>query len=104
MFDNSLIFRWTYDTFCGILCVTKTGGAKMKRIIRNAIQCNNCGDIIESQYRHDYVQCKCGDCAVDGGHDYLRRCYMRGGKGFKDLSEVIDRQPNGANGGSDDNN
>ena len=77
----------------------------MKRIIRNAIQCNNCGDIIESQYRHDYVQCKCGECAVDGGHDYLRRCYVRGGKGlFKDLSEVIDRQPNGANGGSDENN
>ena len=69
----------------------------MKRIIRNAIQCNNCGDIIESQYRHDYVQCKCGKCAVDGGHDYLRRCYVRGGKGFKDLSEVIDRQSNGAN-------
>ena len=66
----------------------------MKRIIRNAIQCNNCGDIIESQYRHDYVQCKCGECAVDGGHDYLRRCYVRGGKGFKDLSEVIDRQAN----------
>ena len=59
----------------------------MKRIIRNAIQCNNCGDIIESQYRHDYVQCKCGECAVDGGHDHLRRCYVRGSKGFKDLSE-----------------
>ena len=27
-----------------------------------------------------------------------------GGKGFKDLSEVIDRQSNGANGGSDENN
>ena len=41
---------------------------------------------------------------MDGGHDYLRRCYVRGGKGFKDLSEVIDRQANGANGGSDENN
>lgn len=50
----------------------------MRRIIRNAIQCNNCGDIIESEYRHHYVQCKCGDCAVDGGHDYLRRCYVQG--------------------------
>ena len=54
----------------------------MRTIIRNAIQCKKCGDIIESHYRHDYVQCKCGSCAVDGGHDYLRRsaadrsCYI----------------------------
>ena len=74
----------------------------MKRIIRNAIQCNNCGDIIESQYRHDYVQCKCGECAVDGGHDYLRRCYVHGSKGFRELSEVIEKFPNGANGGGDE--
>lgn len=74
----------------------------MLRIIRNAIQCNNCGDIIESQYRHDYVQCKCGDCAVDGGHDYLRRCYVRGSKGFKDLSETIEIRP-ATPGGSNEN-
>lgn len=42
-------------------------------IIRNAIRCNLCGDEIESRHRHDYVQCKCGACAVDGGKDYLRR-------------------------------
>ena len=47
----------------------------MKKIIRNAIQCKRCGDIIESTYRHEYVQCKCGACAVDGGHDYLRRSF-----------------------------
>lgn len=29
-------------------------------IIRNAIRCNICGDEIESTYRHDYVECKCG--------------------------------------------
>lgn len=43
------------------------------RIIRNAIRCNLCGEEIESEYRHDYVSCKCGACAVDGGHDYFRR-------------------------------
>ena len=47
----------------------------MRKIIRNAIQCKFCGDIIESTYRHEYVQCKCGACAVDGGHDYLRRSF-----------------------------
>ena len=45
----------------------------MKKIIKNAIQCKLCGDIIESTYRHDYIQCSCGACSVDGGHDYLRR-------------------------------
>ena len=43
-------------------------------IIKNAIRCNICGDEIESKHRHDYVQCKCGACAVDGGNDYLPRC------------------------------
>lgn len=64
----------------------------MRKIIKNAIQCKICGDIIESTYRHEYVQCKCGACAVDGGHDYLRRsfndenCYI-------DLSETINIVP-----------
>ena len=45
----------------------------MRKIIKNAIQCKLCGEIIESTDRHQYVPCKCGACAVDGGHDYLRR-------------------------------
>jgi len=44
-------------------------------ILKNAIRCNLCGDEIESTHRHDYVQCSCGVCAVDGGHDYLRRSF-----------------------------
>ena len=61
----------------------------MRKIIKNAIQCKLCGEIIESTYRHEYETCKCGACAVDGGHDYLRRsfkdkdCYI-------DLSETED--------------
>lgn len=45
----------------------------MKKIIKNAIRCKLCGEVIESTDRHNYVECKCGACAVDGGHDYLRR-------------------------------
>ena len=44
----------------------------MKRLKKNAIKCLKCGDIIESTYRHDWVQCSCGACFVDGGHDYMR--------------------------------
>ena len=47
----------------------------MRKIIKNAIQCKLCGEVIESKHRHDYVECKCGTCAVDGGHEYLRRSY-----------------------------
>ena len=54
----------------------------MKKIIKNAIRCKLCGDMIESKDCHDYVECKCGVCAVDGVHDYLKRnfkgpdCYV----------------------------
>ena len=47
-------------------------------IIKNAIRCNICGDEIESKHRHDFVECSCGACAVDGGHDYVRRCSKEG--------------------------
>ena len=39
----------------------------MPRIIRNAIRCEKCGDIIESKTIHDFKCCSCGACAVDGG-------------------------------------
>ena len=56
----------------------------MKKIIVNKIKCNKCGDIIESTHRHDFKFCKCGAVAVDGGHDYLRRCGDL--DSYKDLS------------------
>ena len=42
-------------------------------IIQNAGVCNKCEDFIVSKHRHDYVSCKCGAVAVDGGQEYLRR-------------------------------
>ena len=61
----------------------------MRKIIKNAIQCKLCGDIIESTDSHEYVQCKCGACAVDGGHDYLRRI-AKDLECFIELSEFIE--------------
>ena len=61
----------------------------MTKIIKNAIQCKICGDVIESTHRHDFVMCKCGACAVDGGHDYFRRCFKEEGC-FIELSETIE--------------
>ena len=61
----------------------------MRKIIKNAIKCKLCGEVIESKHVHDFVQCKCGACAVDGGHDYLRRCF-RDKDCYIDLSESIE--------------
>ena len=61
----------------------------MRKIIKKAIQCKLCGEVIESKHVHDFVQCKCGACAVDGGHDYLRRCF-RDKDCYIDLSESIE--------------
>ena len=62
----------------------------MRKIIRNAIRCNHCGDVIESTYRHNYVQCSCGKVAVDGGTDYLRRSYSGNRDDYTDLSECVE--------------
>lgn len=58
-----------------------------KRIIKNAIKCNTCGDIIESKQVHEFVTCRCGLCSVDGGTDYLKRCYKNSPEDFTELSE-----------------
>ena len=61
-------------------------------IIKNAIQCKLCGDIIESVSVHDFKTCSCGACSVDGGHDYLRRC-AKSLDDFIDLSECSPEEP-----------
>ena len=66
----------------------------MPKIIRNAIRCKKCGDVIESKTVHDFKFCSCGSCAVDGGLDYLRRCGNR--EDWEELSEVEKVEDNGA--------
>ena len=61
----------------------------MKKIIKNAIQCKLCGEIIESTHRHNFVACKCGACFVDGDHDYLRKGFNDEGC-FIELSEYAE--------------
>lgn len=58
-------------------------------IIRNAIMCKICGDVIESFSVHDYKACTCGACAVDGGHEYLKRL-AKSIDDIIELSEVVE--------------
>lgn len=50
----------------------KTTDTHFKKIARNKVQCLICSDIIESKHRHDYANCTCGSCSVDGGLSYIR--------------------------------
>lgn len=61
----------------------------MRTIKRNVIQCLKCGDIIESLHVHDFKTCSCGAVSVDGGKNYLKRCFEAGvaGQDYKELSE-----------------
>lgn len=45
----------------------------MSGIIYNRAKCLICGDIVESEYCHQFVTCQCGNLSVDGGKDYLKR-------------------------------
>lgn len=53
------------------------------RVLRNRCQCRQCGDIIESRHRHDFVRCRCGSIYTDGGTAYIRR-------GATDFADIID--------------
>lgn len=58
-----------------------------KKLVKNVIKCNYCGDIIESKHRHDFKFCKCGAVAVDGGLSYTKRVFKNSLDDFTDLSE-----------------
>ena len=58
------------------------------KLIRNRAKCKKCGDIIESKFRHDFVECSCGCIFVDGGLDYMR--FGGNEEDFEDMSEWQD--------------
>lgn len=60
---------------------------KTQKIIKNAIRCKHCGDVIESKHVHDFKFCKCGAVAVDGGLDYCKRSFKNSPDDFEELSE-----------------
>jgi len=58
------------------------------KIISNKVRCKHCGDVIESKHRHDFVWCKCGKVAVDGGKSYLKRAFQTNpDDDYEELSE-----------------
>ena len=48
---------------------------------KSEIGCSNCGEIITSKHRHDFVRCACESIFIDGGFDYCRYgCDLRQAK------------------------
>ncbi len=66
----------------------------MRRIIKNSIKCNLCGEIIVSEDIHDFKLCKCGAVSVDGGNDYLKRTYKNSSDDYTELSEYEETETN----------
>lgn len=60
------------------------------KIISNKIKCNYCGDIIESEYTHDFKYCSCKRVFVDGGHEYMRRGFQKK-EDYTELSEYREK-------------
>lgn len=56
-------------------------------ILSNQVHCLKCDDKPYSGSRHDFKFCECGNIAVDGGMDYLRR--VGGLEEFTDLSICV---------------
>ena len=67
--------NWKNETWC----------CQNENVVKGQ-KCNNCGEIIESQHRHDFKYCSCKRVAVDGGKDYLRRLGKR--EDFTELSII----------------
>ena len=59
----------------------------MQKIISNKIKCKKCGDIIESKDVNEMKRCSCGQVAVDGGLQYLKRLF-KNKEDFEELSIV----------------
>jgi hypothetical protein len=50
--------------------------------VHDGLKCLLCGDIIFSEYTHDFKSCSCDNCFVDGGYSYGRY-------GFNDPSTIV---------------
>lgn len=58
----------------------------------NGIECPQCGKLLWSKYGHDFQECPCGACYVDGGQSPY---YRIGGTNVKrvtiDISEEVEK-------------
>lgn len=61
----------------------------MRRLVRSAIECPNCGDTIESTDSMLKIACSCGRTRLEGGLTHQKIGWTLGSK-YRDLSEWKD--------------
>lgn len=67
-----------YQDLCPIDTPAKTRAIyNIGDIFENKAKCLECGSVIISKNRHDYVICNCGNLSVDGGSWYLKRGFKK---------------------------
>jgi len=59
-----------------------------KKILTNSITCLVCGEVLFSEFTHDFNYCFCGKVAIDGGKEYLKRVGDK--RNFKENSTFDD--------------
>ena len=62
-------------------------------LIQRGWQCPLCGDRIFSNYRHDFVACKCDAIYVDGGFDYFRAGFSNESGPGREITRTLKRKP-----------
>lgn len=56
-----------------VLMVTGMDAEEMeKERLQIGKYCPKCEEVLYSIHRHDYRECSCGKCSIDGGKDYVR--------------------------------
>ena len=73
--DGTTDFEQIYDED-----IVERIGNSGYEIKKNAVQCSECGNEIESKFPYDNVRCSCGACTIDGGLCYIRRKVKDGAK------------------------
>lgn len=53
-------------------CYPEIEGHEEMRLIRNAIRCRKCNEVIESKSVHHSALCSCKSVGIDGGLEYNR--------------------------------
>ena len=76
-----------------VVIVNPEMNEKDEPIWKNKARCKNCGDVLESIRRHDFITCTCFQeekghgIFIDGGRGY----YTRIGGNFDDYEEIKER-------------
>ena len=87
--------RRTGTNFSYISSGRIVSGGHISMITKNAARCKNCGDVIESTHRHDFVSCKCHKEAEYLMEHFSGKKYTRDGSVTAEYRDYINKVSTG---------